>query len=359
MTAPGRRVLVASVGLSPQVVTETLHALWSGEGWLPDRLVLMATPRAAEIARAVLLDEETGAIAGWGREWGVAAAADLARTADLVLVETDTGDLDADQGVIGLAETAWRVIGGLAADPATELHVSIAGGRKPAAALMGILMAVLGRPQDRMSHVLVLPDAAASAGLFYPSMRPRPVLAETGAVLDAAELRIILVDIPFPRLAQTPTAADGVRAFFDRLSRDARRPRLVLDLAAGHLRWDGAVLRLPPAIAAFVGWLAREQAIGAPGLPRVGARRCGYIDVYRAIAGDAARLRAEARLPDPLDPEWMEEKAARANRLTLAAGIRLRGARLVQATGNRARALYRLALDRAEIAVIARTGGRA
>lgn len=350
MTARAR-VLVASIGLSPQVVTETLHALWSGEGWLPDRLVLLATPRAAELARDVLLDPEAGALAAWAREWSVATGAQLAREAEVIRVPTDSGDVDSEPGVVALAEAAWQVLRALAADPDTELHVSIAGGRKPAAAVLGILMAVLGRSQDRLSHVLVLPDAATAAGLFYPAARPRPVLAEAGKVVDAARLRIVLVDIPFPRLAQMPTDGRGVQAFFDRLTREARRARLTFEPASGQLAWDGRRLHLPPAIAAFLGWLVREQVAGAPGIPRVGAPRAGYLSAYRCVAGEAARARAEARLPNPLEPEWMEEKAARANRLTASAGVRPRGARLVQTTGERARALYRLALDPAEIRV--------
>lgn len=350
---PGRgpRVLVQSVGLSPQVVTETLHALWTGRGWLPDRLILLATPRAAELARAVLLDPATGAIAAWAAEWEVPGGARLGAEAELALAATDSGDIDGELGALALAEAAWRVLAPLAADPATEIHVSIAGGRKPAAALLGILMAVLGRPQDGMSHVLVQPEAAAAAGLFYPARQPRQVLAGAGTTADASALRITLIDVPFPRLGQTAAGAEGLRAFFDRLSQDGRRRRLVFDLASGRLSWDGAELRLQPAIAAFLGWIARAQAEGAEGVPRVGARAEGYLAAYGAVAGPAARARAAARLPDPLDPEWMEEKAARANKLADAAGIRPRGARLVQVAGARARAVYRLALDRAEIAI--------
>ncbi len=345
MTSARARILVASLGLSPQVVTETLHALWTDRRWLPDRLVLLATPRAAALARAVLLDPEAGAIAGWGRDWGVPGAQALAAAAELVVAETDSGDTDAEAGAIAFAEAAWRVLARLAADPGTELHVSLAGGRKVAAALLAILMSVLGRPQDRLSHVLVQPEAAAGAGLFYPAPAPRPVLA-AGAAVDAAALRVVLFDIPFPRLALGSDAAGALGDFFARLSREARPVRLTVDRAAGRLIWDGRAMPMPPAVAAFVAWLAAEQAAGRDGVPRVGATRAGYLAEYRCFAGRAA---ADGRLPDPLDPEWIEEKAARANKIADAAGARPRGARLIQRLGDRARALYRLALDPGEI----------
>jgi CRISPR-associated protein (TIGR02584 family) len=352
MTTAGarRRILVASVGLSPQVVTETLHALWRAEAWLPDRLVLLATPRAAALARAVLLDPDGGAIAAWGRDWAVPGAAALAATAEVALADTDSGDVDAERAAAALAECAWRVLAPLTADPETALHISIAGGRKPIAAILGILMSVLGRPQDRLSHVLVQPDTAVAAGLFYPAPAPRPVVSG-GVVFDAADLRVTLVLIPFPRLARGPQATGALQDFFDRLASETRPQRLAIDLAAGRMLWDGAPLDLPPAVGAFLAWIGAEQAAGRAGVPRTGAARADYLSVYRTFAGAAAAARVGARLADPIDPEWIEEKAARTNKAADAVGARPRGARLVQRVGERARAFYRLALDPDEFTV--------
>lgn len=238
----------------------------------------------------------------------------------------------------------------LTADPAAELHVSLAGGRKAAAALIAILMSVLGRPQDRLSHVLVQPEGAAGAGLFYPAPAPRPVVAQ-GVALDAAALRVVLFDIPFPRLALGSDATGALAEFFDRLSAQSRAVRLTLDAGGGRLLWDGRPMAMPPALAAFVAWLAAEQLAGRMGVPRVGAARAAYLAQYRRFAGPQAADAAAVRLPDPLEPEWVEEKAARANKAADAAGARPRGARLIQRLGDRARALYRLALDPAEIAI--------
>ncbi len=354
--SPRRRVLVASLGLSPQGVTETLHALWAGEGWLPERLVIIATPRAADLARRVLLAPGRSAIEDWAREWGVPCSAGLVGEAELVVAPSDSGDVDEDHGAALLAECAFRVLSRLTADPASELHVSIAGGRKPAAALLGVLMAILGRTQDRMSHVLVRPEAAAAAGLYFPARASRQVLAGGGTTIDAADLDLALIDIPFPRLALGAAGSEGLRDFFARLPREGGRARLAVDLGAGTLLWDGTTIALPPAIAAFVAWIALAQAGGAEGVPRVGAPRRDYLAAYGAFAPGAAAFRAAARLADPLEPEWMEEKVARTNKLADACGIRPRGARLLQASGPRARAVYRLALDRGEIRVTGAAG---
>ena len=41
------------------------------------------------------------------------------------------------------------------ADDKTELHVSIAGGRKSMGFYIGYALSLFGRPQDKLSHVLV------------------------------------------------------------------------------------------------------------------------------------------------------------------------------------------------------------
>ncbi len=275
----------------------------------------------------------------------------LAASAEIVVAETDSGDVDAARAAAAFAECAWRVLAPLAADPSTELYVSIAGGRKPAAAILGVLMSVLGRPQDRLSHVLIEPEAAAHAGVFYPARMPRPMLS-AGQLIDAHAVSVMLIDIPFPRLHRLPAASEALSAFFARLENEGRNPRLVVDLQAGKLLWDGTPMVLPPALATFFAWLAIAARQGRVGIPRVGAARGEYLSLYRRFAEPgAARRHEHTRLPDPLDAEWVEEKAARLARWAEQTGLRPRGLRLLQRVGPRAKAFYRLALGPEEIEV--------
>ncbi len=57
-----RRILLAVTGLSPQVVTETLHALALSEGtrFIPTEIHLITTAEGAERARLALLSEKPG-----------------------------------------------------------------------------------------------------------------------------------------------------------------------------------------------------------------------------------------------------------------------------------------------------------
>ena len=42
-----RKILVAVTGMSPQIVTETLFALVTQQGWLPDEVHVLTTGRGA------------------------------------------------------------------------------------------------------------------------------------------------------------------------------------------------------------------------------------------------------------------------------------------------------------------------
>ena len=57
-----------------------------------------------------------------------------------------------------------------AEDNGTELHVSIAGGRKTMSALLFSCMSLLGREQDKVYHELLLPalEGGVTPTFYYP-----------------------------------------------------------------------------------------------------------------------------------------------------------------------------------------------
>lgn len=351
---PVCRVLLCSVGLSPQVVTETLHALSERRGWRTDRLIILTTRTGADACRRLLLDPASGALHAYAAEWDAPWARAVAEHTEVVTVDTDSGDLDGERWTTHFSDRALALIGEVCADPETALHVSIAGGRKPAAAILALALALCGRDQDSLSHVLVSDEVESNPGFFYPARKPRLIAVSRGRSIDASTAVTNLIDIPFPRLRHAAPGAAGTFAqAMAEASRTAPPPRLTVDLPGRRILWDGRPLPLPPAQAGWLAWLVAETLGGVVGLPRVAAPRAGYLDHYRAfVAGPGEVARARARLPDPLEPEWMEEKAARIAKLAAACGVQPSGGRLVQRNGPHARALYRLAVPAAELTLI-------
>jgi hypothetical protein len=65
---------------------------------------------------------------------------------------------------------------------------------------IGYALSLFGRPQDRLSHVLVSPPFESLKEFFYPSPHTRLIHDRNGQPLDANEARVHLGEIPFVRL---------------------------------------------------------------------------------------------------------------------------------------------------------------
>ena len=171
-----RRVFLASAGATPQVITETLYALArQPEPWWPQRIIIVTTGDAAGIfrnghpARGVppLLGAQ-GKLAAMARALGHP----LADGCVSVVVPARPGagalrDVRSREETEQFADTLFRIIAELTADATTELHVSLAGGRKSMSFIAGQVMSLLGRPQDQLSHVLVEPAGLESNPEFW------------------------------------------------------------------------------------------------------------------------------------------------------------------------------------------------
>jgi len=348
-----KRVLFCSVGLSPQVVTETLYALDRQENWQPDELIIVTTPGGKAGCKRLLLDGNNGALVRYGREWRAKWAKRLAHRARLEVVATDSGDLDDLRGAQAYADHIMHIMRQICADPCTELHVSLAGGRKVSAALLALTISVCGRQQDRLSHVLIPGAVLANPDFFYPPPHRKDMVCADGSIVDLATVPVTLLDIPFPHLSRLfPTGFREFSNVMAKISDSVSHVRLVIDCGQGAVFWDDRPITFPPALAAWLTWLAGNQLKGAKGVPRVGAARSAYLHYYARFAGIAHQRRMSAILPDPLDAEWMEEKASRLAKLAMDCGVRPRGARLIQRIGPRAHAVYRIALDAHEIDVV-------
>lgn len=160
--------LLALAGLSPQVVTETLWCLAQATPpRLPCRITVLTTSAGRSLGEALLREALARLAAQLGTvlpqpEWriltgaagepldDIVAAADNRAAADMILNEIAAATLD----------------------PQTDLHVSIAGGRKTMGALAALSLSLCGREGDVLSHVLVDPRFQSRPDFFFPPDPP-------------------------------------------------------------------------------------------------------------------------------------------------------------------------------------------
>jgi CRISPR-associated protein (TIGR02584 family) len=338
------RTLVISLGLSPQVVTETLWALAVDQkpAWSPDELVLITTLQGARVARATLLDEGDGRIRALGQEYG---REDLARLADKVRIEligddeAYYDDVDTERGHAAAADRTMRLIRDLTANGRRQIHASIAGGRKSQGALLALSMSLFARPGDCLSHIVVDDAYLERPDFFFPPARSMTFAGGVGERMNSVEARVRLAQIPFPRIRvllseETRTAehfADailGVQRRLDPLSLSLIPARREAILA-------GVPLELAPSLFAWLAALALDRSQGGGGLPRTG------------LAGSTVeRWRPTGpRLPDIVDAEMVEEWTSRLNKLVKVDVPAMWGRKLIGTAGKRPNTRYRLTIE--------------
>lgn len=271
-----RRILLAVTGLSPQIITETIHALAVGNDtpFVPTEIHLITTAEGAERARLALLSEKPGWFHRLQKDYSLpkiafdSAAIHVLRDAD----GKPLADIRSPDDNLACADFITEKVRELSADPHSALHVSIAGGRKTMGFFLGYALSLFGRPQDRLSHVLVSEPFENTWAFFYPTPYENIIETATKQLVDTRDARLSLAEIPFVSLRHgLPTALlDGSARFEQTVSaaQTALGPaHLELDLPNRTVSAAGRTFRLPPAELALLTVFARRALAVQPALP--------------------------------------------------------------------------------------------
>jgi CRISPR-associated protein (TIGR02584 family) len=374
MTDPApRRILLAVTGLTPQVVTETLYALacHAESPWMPDEVHLITTTTGAENARLNLLlpdgwfhrlcqDYRLPPIAFPVENIHILADADRQALEDIRTPAQNT--LAADF----ITETVRR----LTADPESELHVSIAGGRKTMGYYLGYALSLYGRQQDRLSHVLVSDPYETNREFYYPTPYDHPIHSRRGdkeVTVDARNARVELADIPFVRLREgLPVELLSGAASFSQAVAAAqyagRKLELCIDVATRSATAGGIPLRkLTPQNFTLLLWLARRRLSGQAPL------RCSIYDVDHDAAREYLNAcreacgehgveieQAEQALKGGMGSSWFSPAKSRLHKaLVRALGETGALPYRIRQVGERKNACFELALDPEHIHIAA------
>lgn len=295
-----RRILLAVTGLSPQIVTETLYALTVQQTpvFIPTEVHLISTLEGANRARLSLLSESPGGFHSLRKDYDLPEIA-FPECNIHVLADADGHPLadirtPEDNRMAADLITSW--VRELTADPDSALHVSIAGGRKTMGFFLGYALTLFGRPQDRLSHVLVSAPFETSYQFFYPTPYPKVIEVGDKQLADTAKAQITLAEIPFVSLRNglpdnLLTGRSSYSEAVTAVQRSLSPAVLVIDLRRRCVTASGVLFHLAPAQLALLAVFARrllnnQEAISAPTkeVPdKEWARR--YLGELRKIAG--------------------------------------------------------------------------
>lgn len=310
-----RRILLAVTGLSPQVVTETVYALVTREPpFVPTEIHLITTREGAQRARLALLSDDPGWFHRLRADYGLPP---IAFDASHMHVLADAhgaalDDIRTDEDNLAIADAITEHVRRLTADPECSVHVSIAGGRKTMGFYLGYALSLFGRPQDRLSHVLVSEPFESSWDFFYPTKVSRVIQVKDNKLADARDSTVTLAEIPFVRLRGELSRAllegrAGFAATVAAANAALAPPQLTLDPASGRVRMAGKLFKLAPAEFAFLAVLARRALQRGPAL-KPPKKDVADRDWARAFVAEVRAACGQANVPGRV--EELEHRGA-------------------------------------------------
>lgn len=320
-----RKILLAVSGMSPQIITETLYSLVREKHWIPDEIRLVTTLQGKDNAVSQLLE---------GGRYFQRLLDDyriqhpiVFTEQQITVIQDENGeplsDLRTPEHNKVAADTISAVIRELTNDPNIELHVSLAGGRKTMGFYAGYALSLFGRPQDRLSHVLVSENYESNRAFFYPTPNAHKICDRNNNLLDSSKAKVWLAEIPFVRLrGRLPkTLLAGTHSFSEtvRLAREATETiQLTLFPAEKRYQVNDLEGKLSPVQMAILFWVVTKALQRQPPLaPLVEGETHptdeldGLIEPYFSLTAKTDQALAD---DGGITQKWLEQNVSKLNK---------------------------------------------
>lgn len=208
--------LIAVIGNTPQVMTETFWALRIQRDEPIDEVFVMTTTMGRETCQQRLLDE--GRFKKMLVDYDIDPNTVEFDSAHILVFEdakgNDLDDIRTSEENRLARDQIFSKVEKWTRNPNVALHCSLAGGRKSMGFILGAAIHFFGRSQDHLYHVLVsMPEIERSdASYYYPPKKPEPIvvfnrstgraepLVVGGKEVMSDAVSIELAEVPFCRL---------------------------------------------------------------------------------------------------------------------------------------------------------------
>ncbi|MFT6906601.1 MAG: CRISPR-associated protein (TIGR02584 family) [Oleiphilaceae bacterium] len=370
-----KRILVAVSGLSPAILTETLYALAVDQkpAFVPTEIHLISTIEGKQRAENALLKGEVAAFKSLCKEYDLKG---ITFTADHIhVIENKQGqplnDIRNPDDNECAADFIVSKLKDLTSDEHSAVHVSIAGGRKTMGYYVGYALSLFGRPQDRLSHVLVDEDFETCSTFYYPTKQAMIGYNRKDKPVDFADAKVNLAEIPFVRLrSYLPKKAVENNRLISchtsfshtvKLAELSKKERsLVIDASRKMLVVNGQECewKQTEIFLAFYVWVIKQTVFNSEKLECPKEYNKGYADsfleVYEPI-GVAKReiSKTEDAFTKGMDATFFNDKVSRVNtELREMMGDSLASSFEIKRSGKRGFSLYSVTLDEDEVTIL-------
>lgn len=335
-----KNILLAIMGVSPQVLTETLYAIHMQGKPFPDEVYLITSVNAK--AKAVEWLFEKGKIEQLKVHYGLPDF--KFSLSNILLMEHDDGEAVFDGREEGdqqsIADSITRIVAKFTSDESCRIHASIAGGRKTMAFYMGYAMSIFGRDQDILSHVFVSKDFEFSDQFFFPTLNDN-YIAKGDIPLNTKDAKVTLAEIPFVRMRNMVDQGFINQVKCNSFSKSIellnayKNKKITVEVVTHKkcLLVNSIQIKLPPKELAFYLWLSKlpERKINVDRDFCVDSTySASYLKIYSIIAGDSRVFasfnvdreivegrseEALSKLPDlkPFEKDWLQQARSKIN----------------------------------------------
>lgn len=360
-----RRIVLSAVGLTPQVVTETLYVLATrSTPFIPTEIHLITTGEGRRRSRLTLLEGDHPALQALAEDIGQPSLAAALRLENIHVIPDADGkplpDITSDQDSGAAADFITRLVRRITADDDCAVHASIAGGRKSMGFLLGYALSLYGRPQDSLSHVLVNDPFQGLPDFYYPPRKTRVLYTKEQHPVSTDDAVVVLAEIPFIRLRQgLPESLllgdSGYTATVAEAQAALSPPSLRFHQGTRHLTCHGREVRLPPLRLAFYACFIRRRKFGGDGAKVHWTELTAeeVLQSYRDLFGGDEEVFGRVRegLREGMTKAWFEQKKAALNKALRTALGPMSSPYLLQPSGKRPTTRFGLDLPAACISV--------
>jgi len=361
-----RRVLLAVAARSPQIVTETIYALTqqADVACMPTEIHIITTQRGETFVRDLLSEPGKG---GWLKK--------LCDDYQLELPASDSikihcicdangvllDDIRSRDDNNHAADFITRVVQELTADQDSSLVVSLSGGRRTMTFYVGYALSLFGRPQDRLTHVLVEDEFFFNNEFYYPPPTSLWVTREDNSGFDASKVEVTLADIPFVRLREgLPSRLLGGQISFsdtvDAAQAEFSPPAVSFEWQTQVLHCGQKAIEMNTVELSFYLLMLQRCCNGQEPLrwtdPSLDE---AFLAIYSQLIGSAkgGLERAKTALSGGMTKEYFEQRKSRVNsKLKAALGKRAAQAYLIEAHGKRPNTRFGVTLPASAIVLI-------
>lgn len=200
-----RNILLCVIGMTPQIITETIYALFKRNPQVfIDELLVITTSKGAEYVKETIIKRKI--LKQLIKDYNLPPMKFFSD--NIVIIKSpenlELSDIRTTRDNESAGNIILETVRKLTEADNTALHCSIAGGRKTMGYYLGSALQMYGRRQDKLYHVLVNEEFENNPDFFYPPPTPRKLITrdKDGEVreISTTEAKIELAELPFIRL---------------------------------------------------------------------------------------------------------------------------------------------------------------